>query len=247
MPSPSDADFFEQDPLLRHLQLKASDWPWPLWQGEGETAVTTWSALRAKAKGQYWPLLVGQAGAFRSFDHHPSPQQRQEIVRQAEQLDLKDWQQGILAGVDLSDLGDEELSAMIAGGAFPPNHEITVQRDVLAQTPFARVDFMLLPVRESWQSLACLGFGGWNACPEPQIHTALLRQWEAEYGAECVACDGAVLELRVAQPPTELTQAEALAQQHYAYCPDIVEQGVQSIQNLAQTLVGSSVWYFWWD
>ncbi|MBL8817724.1 MAG: DUF4253 domain-containing protein [Planctomyces sp.] len=28
---------------------------------------------------------------------------------------------------------------------------------------------------------------------------------------------------------------------------DIVEQGCESISNLAATLVNSGYWYFWWD
>jgi hypothetical protein len=38
-----------------------------------------------------------------------------------------------------------------------------------------------------------------------------------------------------------------LAQAQYVYCPDIVDQGVESIEALAATLLGDPRWFFWWD
>jgi hypothetical protein len=38
-----------------------------------------------------------------------------------------------------------------------------------------------------------------------------------------------------------------VALEQYRYCPDIVDQGVGSIHDLAATQVPSSSWYFWWD
>ncbi len=31
------------------------------------------------------------------------------------------------------------------------------------------------------------------------------------------------------------------------YCPDIVDQGVGTLDALATVLVSGSVWFFWWD
>ncbi|WP_414650247.1 DUF4253 domain-containing protein, partial [Duganella sp.] len=33
----------------------------------------------------------------------------------------------------------------------------------------------------------------------------------------------------------------------YLYCADIVDQGTESIEALAATLLNARVWYFWWD
>jgi hypothetical protein len=38
-----------------------------------------------------------------------------------------------------------------------------------------------------------------------------------------------------------------LAQEQYAYCEDIVEQGTGSLANLAATLLDAPTWHFWWD
>lgn len=38
-----------------------------------------------------------------------------------------------------------------------------------------------------------------------------------------------------------------LAKELYEYCPDIVDQGMGTITNLAALLMVSNAWFFWWD
>ena len=38
-----------------------------------------------------------------------------------------------------------------------------------------------------------------------------------------------------------------LASEQFAFCEDIVMQGVGNIRTLARLLTGSTVWRFWWD
>lgn len=59
--------------------------------------------------------------------------------------------------------------------------------------------------------------------------------------------DGDVLEMRVTRPPQNDEDALALAREQYLFCFDIVDQGVMTIDNLRQSLLGSELWYFWWD
>lgn len=94
---------------------------------------------------------------------------------------------------------------------------------------------------------AHLGFGGWNECPRPEIHVAVLREWQGTYGAVpvCVARD--VLECVVMRPPQEEADAMTLAAQHWLFCDDIVDQGTQSVRALARELWKSPTWFFWWD
>jgi hypothetical protein len=44
-----------------------------------------------------------------------------------------------------------------------------------------------------------------------------------------------------------MEEARRLAHEQFIYCADIVHQGVQTESNLAQTLLGSGNWFFWWD
>jgi hypothetical protein len=40
---------------------------------------------------------------------------------------------------------------------------------------------------------------------------------------------------------------EYVGHEHYAYAPDIVDQGTETIDALAAGLLGGTAWYFWWD
>jgi uncharacterized protein DUF4253 len=58
---------------------------------------------------------------------------------------------------------------------------------------------------------------------------------------------GDIVECAVTRPPTDRNAATILAWEQYWYCVDIVEQGCESVSNLAATLLNSPYWYFWWD
>ena len=92
-----------------------------------------------------------------------------------------------------------------------------------------------------------LSYGNWNECPRPEVHCAFHRQWQESYGAEITGISGDIIECVVSKPPTDEKAATILAWEQYWYCSDIVEQGVNSISNLAATLLNSTYWYFWWD
>ena len=42
-------------------------------------------------------------------------------------------------------------------------------------------------------------------------------------------------------------KAMELAAQHYAFCPDVDQDGGWTVGTLADELRRSTVWYFWWD
>ncbi len=77
--------------------------------------------------------------------------------------------------------------------------------------------------------------------------SAVLRSWEDRFGAYVVAVGFDVLELGVERPPQTITDAEAVAAEHFAVCSDSVYQGAESIRSLAKSIVGKTTWSFWWD
>lgn len=113
--------------------------------------------------------------------------------------------------------------------------------------PLKAVHIALVPTRNSWEVPAYLKFGGWNDCPNPEEHVAVLKHWREQYGAQVVGMTHDLVELGVTRPPVERMAALMLALEHYAYCYDLVDQGTESISELAATLLDASVWYFWWD
>ena len=105
-----------------------------------------------------------------------------------------------------------------------------------------------IPVKNPWEVFAYLPFGGWNECPTNEEHMAVAKYWFEKYGAVPALMTHDVLEYglpTVYGIPRE--QALDLALEQYAYCNDIVDQGVETIGRLADGLSKSFYWYFWWD
>lgn len=103
-----------------------------------------------------------------------------------------------------------------------------------------------IPVKHPWEVFAYLPFGGWNACPLNEEHMAAAKCWFEEYGAVPAVLTHDVLEYDLPAPVPQ-DKAMELALEQYAYCPDIVSQGVGTIGRLADGLTKSHYWYFWWD
>jgi hypothetical protein len=81
----------------------------------------------------------------------------------------------------------------------------------------------------------------------PEEHLAVLRHWSRLYGAEPVGVTRDTVECAATRPPATRDAALALGHEHYAYAPDIVDQGTETIDALAAGLLGGTAWYFWWD
>jgi Domain of unknown function (DUF4253) len=75
---------------------------------------------------------------------------------------------------------------------------------------------------------AYLRWGGWNDCPAPEYHVAAMRSWRDRYEAELVGMSSDTINLRVSRRPKTRDKALALAREHYVYCSDIIDQGVQT-------------------
>ncbi|MDZ7958747.1 MAG: DUF4253 domain-containing protein [Aulosira sp. DedQUE10] len=123
----------------------------------------------------------------------------------------------------------------------------TIPYNILTRLPHPNIVVGMIPTTFSWQVPAFLKFGNWNDCPLPTIHVGLMKYWHQKYGAEVVGITHDVVEMCVNHPPQNREDTFRLAQEQYMYCSDIVEQGVQTLNNLAAMLLNRKVWYFWWD
>ena len=105
-----------------------------------------------------------------------------------------------------------------------------------------------IPVKNPWEVFAYLPFGGWNDCPDTTALMAVSKYWHERHGAVPAVLTYETLEYSV---PTPVPQESALqlAQEQYAFCADIVEQGApgMTVTRLARDLEQSNIWYFWWD
>ena len=104
-----------------------------------------------------------------------------------------------------------------------------------------------IPTTNPWEVFAWIPFGGWNACPDEKDMMAVCKYWYELYGAVPAIISGDTLQMYCPNPVTNNNDALKLAEEQYAFCNDIVDQGVGEINKHASMLIDSTVWYFWWD
>ncbi|MFJ2832540.1 DUF4253 domain-containing protein [Streptomyces sp. NPDC087263] len=108
----------------------------------------------------------------------------------------------------------------------------------------------LVPARRSADIPAAIGWSGpVNYEGDVARLCAVLRSWEDRFGIRVVALTFDQLVLSVAAPPTTTAEAEAVAAEHFAFCPDNVTQGHHETlrEYAAHEVLGQKVWSFWWD
>ncbi len=103
-----------------------------------------------------------------------------------------------------------------------------------------------IPTVRPWEVFAWVPFGGWNECPAPDVMMAVSKYWYEKYGAVPATISYDVLEY-TAKPAGNIESAKQLAYEQGMFCMDIIDQGVGSFGVLADMLINSTVWYFWWD
>lgn len=108
----------------------------------------------------------------------------------------------------------------------------------------------LVPARRSADIPAAIGWSGpVNYEDDVARLCAVLRSWEDRFGIRVVALTFDQLVLSVAAPPTTQEEAEAVAVEHFAFCPDNIAQGDDdTLRAYAQhEVLNQRVWSFWWD
>ncbi len=108
----------------------------------------------------------------------------------------------------------------------------------------------LVPARRSADIPTAIGWmGPANHENDTGRLSAVLRSWEDRFGIRTVALGFDTLLVSVAAPPTTLAEAEELAAEHFAFCPDNIWQGSDStLRAYAEhQLLNQPAWHFWWD
>ncbi|GAA4728296.1 DUF4253 domain-containing protein [Actinomycetospora chibensis] len=82
--------------------------------------------------------------------------------------------------------------------------------------------------------------------------SAVLRSWEDRFGALLVVMTESTLLLSVAYPPTTFKEAEQVAAEHFAFCPDQHDPQdmagtVYTPRSYGRTIRKARHWRFWWD
>lgn len=85
---------------------------------------------------------------------------------------------------------------------------------------------------------------GINYDLEHEAVVAKLREWDGRYGLDYLGAGLDWVNARFRTPPSDMA---AFAQEVYAFCPDVVDQGTETVERLADEMRRSGTLYCWWD
>lgn len=89
-----------------------------------------------------------------------------------------------------------------------------------------------------------MGTAGVNYDVTTGMIVARLREWDARFGLRIVGVSGAWVEAEFVRQPEDML---AFAREVYAFCPDIVDQGTETVEALAEEMRRTNKLYLWWD
>jgi len=239
---------------LGRLIDETDEGPWHeplLWHAEYAAASGAWSALGTRAaRTGLLPVLIevgGSQGGPEEWElmpgemSYPGDHDPEEVLAEF-------WEEYA---------GDEDGSwpgLAEAPSALPadPDRRAVETADALLDEGswFKEPRLALVPARRSADIPAAIGWSGpVNHEGDTARLCAVLRSWEDRFGIRVVALGFDHLLVSVAFPPVTLAEAEAVAAEHFAFCPDnILQSGDTSIRAYAETrLLGRPAWHFWWD
>lgn len=102
----------------------------------------------------------------------------------------------------------------------------------------------VLKTTDQFEALRVMGTNGWNYDISPDSVIARLKQWDAEFGLAVRGAGFDWVEAVLERPPSDM---RGFAESVYAFCPDVVEQGTQTVAALAEEMRRAGTLYLWWD
>ncbi|MEU1557547.1 DUF4253 domain-containing protein [Streptomyces scabiei] len=242
-------------PLPQGRLIDATDdGPWHeplLWCADQPAAPGAWAAVRpARRTAGLLPVLLdvggGQDGPegwelMPGETSYPGDHDADEVLAEF-------WDES--AGTD-----DPDWPGLTEAPARPsddPDTLAAATADALVRDPSRLKEprLALVPARRSADIPAAIGWTGpVNHENDVARLCAVLRSWEDRFGIRVVALTFDQLVLSVAAPPATAAEAEAVAAEHFAFCPDNIRQGTPdgTRGSYARTLLGAPLWSFWWD
>lgn len=189
-----------------------------LWQFLHERIAETerWPLLTALwgAGGQAWPQALQAEELFSRFPYENELQavslSAAQILEQAEQLDIAQALQGLETEQSLEDL----LAAPETQRPEPLYTEHLEWFEPQEQDRF----LLLMPHAQSWAAPAYMHWYG-AELGGSVLAVAMLKHWQAKFGAELVAHYGTMLQLQVKTRPHNYREALELAWQQEALAP----------------------------
>jgi hypothetical protein len=212
-----------------------------------------WLALANQfAATGLWPVLVSDVGRASFLETLGSPAsvtppQRADAV-------LRQWWQTLLADPDAPTNQLFPFNRTFPGLAAPSADCIWTIAKIAEEAlggakAIEALEFHLglVPAERPADVTTRISFSGAaNYDLDPAEVSVVLAAWEDRFGAFLVGLSGDTMQLAVTRPATTKTSTQ-FAAEVYAMCPDIVTQGVDTIDELGRTLAESPGVYCWWD
>lgn len=116
----------------------------------------------------------------------------------------------------------------------------------LADKPAAAgvVELAAAPGRDQFDILRAAATDGTNYDLQTPDIVKELQAWDREFGIDIRRAESDTVQLRLKKLPKDV---KAFAQRVYKFCPDIVEQGVGSVEELEKAIARDKMVYLWWD
>lgn len=109
---------------------------------------------------------------------------------------------------------------------------------------FGTDDIAVVPVENDYEYLEIVRISGINYDISHDDVVARYREWDSKYGLALLGANFEWLEAEINSPPEDWLR---FAEEVYEFCPDVVDQGVGTVEALADELQRSGHLYLWWD
>ncbi|MEE1736358.1 DUF4253 domain-containing protein [Streptomyces sp. BE147] len=229
-----------------------------LWYANGPAAHGTWAAMRAAGKPLgLLPVLI-DGGRREQWPEewdldpdgtsYPGDHDAEEV--------LNDYRSYCTEDTEDAEDGPEHLDLVPRPEVAGPDEPDALAKEIAAQIIDAGDDgpsgprIALVPARRSADIPAAIGWTGpMNHENDVARLCAVLRSWEDRFDIRLVELGFDTLVVSVARPPTTPAEARALAEEHYAFCPDNLDQGQSNDLDVyaEKALLNKEAWSFWWD
>jgi hypothetical protein len=97
---------------------------------------------------------------------------------------------------------------------------------------------------DQYDALRFMQTNGINYEIDTDSVVALLKRWDREHGLRLLGAGMDWVEMEIVNPPADMA---VLAAEVYAVCPDVVSQGTETVERLADERRRPRVLYLWWD
>ena len=102
----------------------------------------------------------------------------------------------------------------------------------------------VMKAADPYEIILAMGTNGWNYDLSPAQVVDELKQWDREYGLVFRGIAFDWLEAEFTNPPSDM---RAFAERVYKFCPDVVDQGTETVDELAREMQRENSVYLWWD